>query len=253
MQALFSKSCKPVVCWADFADIGVALLRNLLEAMPRGTAQELIEPYVGMVRQPLHAPAVALPLLLLEAVRCLSIVISCCMPSVELCRPESWCAEGPATLVLTSESTLSGPAAAGASPADWLVQRMQDSEASLQLHWCRPGIVPQTALQHHQQQPMLAAPIASYVVPFMQVGTYLLTLVLLRVQTLQECLAMVRASGLRKAAELQHDMLWRLRLYLTDVAAGTPGFLRDSCPEPRLHNRAAILALHSQTCSSAPD
>ena len=58
----------------------------------------------------------------------------------------------------------------------------------------------------------------------------MLTLVCLRVQTLQQCLARISASGLRDADELVHLTLWKLRQYLRAVAAGVPGFQRDSCP-----------------------
>ena len=60
---------------------------------------------------------------------------------------------------------------------------------------------------------------------------YLLTLVILRVQTLSECLTMAKAPGLQRVPELQYAILWRLREYLRAGAAGDPGFLRDSCPE----------------------
>ena len=43
------KSCKPVVCWADFAEIGIKLLDSILKAMPCGTSPDLIEPFIGVV------------------------------------------------------------------------------------------------------------------------------------------------------------------------------------------------------------
>ena len=61
-------------------------------------------------------------------------------------------------------------------------------------------------------------------------GVYLLTMVLLGVQTLQECLAMVDCSKLRRPQDLQHAVLWKLRQYLRAVADGAPDLRRSSCP-----------------------
>ena len=66
---------------------------------------------------------------------------------------------------------------------------------------------------------------------------YLLTLVLLKVQTLQECLAMADTSGLQRPQDLQNALLWGLRQYLRAVAAGEPDFSTATCP-----------ALHPEAC-----
>ena len=63
-----------------------------------------------------------------------------------------------------------------------------------------------------------------------QVGVYLLTLVLLGVQTLQECLAIIDSSHLREPHDLHHAVLWKLRMYLRAVAAGRPDLRRTLCP-----------------------
>ena len=70
----------------------------------------------------------------------------------------------------------------------------------------------------------------------------MLTLVCLRVQTLQQCLAAISASGVTNASTLVHMTLWKLRQYLTDVAAGKLGSMlaADSC-----------LALDPQACFDA--
>ena len=63
-----------------------------------------------------------------------------------------------------------------------------------------------------------------------KVGVYLLTLVLLGVQTLQECLALVNSSQLSRAHHVQHAVLWKLRMYLRAVAAGQTDIRRHTCP-----------------------
>ena len=37
LQAIFRRSCKPVKCWEQFAEIAVAVLRDMMDALPAGS------------------------------------------------------------------------------------------------------------------------------------------------------------------------------------------------------------------------